>query len=151
MNKALRLACQIAQEFEGYRGDAYLCPAGVPTIGYGTTVYPDGQRVTLTDGHCDEAQAMEYLEHEMKKCLDAVIEASPNLKEQSDEMQAAIADFAYNLGHNAYRTSTLRKRIDAADWADVPNQLRRWVYAGGKKLAGLERRREAEIKLIKSS
>jgi lysozyme len=61
---------------------------------------------------------------------------------------AAITDFAFNVGTGALRASTLRRRVNAGAWDDVPAQLMRWVFAAGKRLRGLERRRAAEAALI---
>jgi lysozyme len=62
----------------------------------------------------------------------------------------AILDFVYNLGPRRYRSSTLRRRVNEGRWEDVPTELRRWVYGGGKVLPGLKRRREAEASLIRT-
>jgi len=61
----------------------------------------------------------------------------------------AIADFVYNLGAGRYRVSTLKRKIDAADWQGACEQLPRWVWGGGRKLPGLVVRRMAEIQLIR--
>lgn len=61
---------------------------------------------------------------------------------------AAILDFAFNLGAGSLRVSTLRRKINAAGWHEVPTQLRRWNKAGGRVLRGLTRRREPEIELL---
>ena len=65
----------------------------------------------------------------------------------SDLQAAALIDFTHNLGSGNLRASTLRAVINRDDYDAVPFQLRRWVYGGGKRLGGLIRRREAEIKL----
>jgi lysozyme len=58
--------------------------------------------------------------------------------------KASIVDFAYNVGVNAFKTSTLRKRILSGNFDDVENQLMRWTKGGGKTLPGLVKRRKAE-------
>ena len=60
----------------------------------------------------------------------------------------AMADFVYNLGLGRYRASTLRRKVDSGEWESVPEQLRKWVWGGGKKLPGLVLRRQAEILLL---
>jgi lysozyme len=68
----------------------------------------------------------------------------------TDERVSAIADFSYNCGLGALEASTLRRRILAHDWDQVPVELRKWVHGGGRVLPGLVRRREAEIALLDS-
>jgi lysozyme len=72
-----------------------------------------------------------------------VLVASPILL-QYPQTLGAIADFAYNLGVARYRSSTLKRRIDAKQWSDAKLELKKWVYGGGQKLPGLVRRRQAE-------
>ena len=64
-----------------------------------------------------------------------------------ENQRAALTSFAYNLGSGALKASTLLRRVNGGDWEDVPNQFLRWVYAGGRPVTGLERRRAAEVML----
>jgi lysozyme len=131
--------------FEGYSSTPYRCAAGVWTIGYGTTRYPDGRRVTGDDPECTKQQAEAWLHHELEKAERAVIMyCKPYL---NDKQRAALASFVYNLGSGAFKASTLRRRINSGDWDDVPYQLSRWNKAGGRVLRGLVRRRTAEAEL----
>lgn len=125
----------------------YLCPAGVPTIGVGATYYEDGTPVTLHDPAITRERALQLL-HWMiaTRYLPAVRVLCPGVN--SPDRLAAIIDFTFNLGSGKLRASTLRRRINADRWEDVPAELRKWVWASGKKLRGLSRRREAEIVLI---
>ena len=66
----------------------------------------------------------------------------------TDGQYGALCDFVFNVGVGNFRTSTLRKRVNARDFDRVPFEFRRWVYAGGRKLAGLAKRREKEISLF---
>ena len=128
--------------FEGYSSTPYLCSGGVWTIGYGTTRYPDGRRVTKGDAACTKEQAEEWLHHELTKAEQVVMRyCTPYL---NDMQRSALASFVYNLGSGAFKASTLRRRINSGDWDDVPYQLSRWNKAGGRVLRGLVRRREAE-------
>lgn len=141
-------AVNLARRFEGYRGSPYLCPAGVATIGYGTTRYPDGRRVTLADAPVTRATAETYLRHELASCVAASVRLCPVLAGESDGRLAAIADFIYNLGAGRLQASTLRRRVNARDWPGVASELRKWVRGGGRVLPGLVLRREAEIALL---
>jgi lysozyme len=122
----------------------YLCPAGVPTIGYGFTHYADGTVVTLADPPMTRAQAQSLLEHMMRtQYMRSTIRLCPNI--DSPERLGAITDFAFNIGSGNLRTSNLRKKILAGDWEAVPAELRKWTRGGGRVLRGLVLRREAEI------
>jgi lysozyme len=144
---AVAVACILARRWEGFRSTPYLCPAGVPTIGYGFTHYADGRFVTLGDPPMTRAAAQSLLEHMVRtKYMRDTLRLCPNI--DSPERLGAITDFAFNLGSGNLRASTLRKKILAGDWAAVPGQLRKWVRANGKILRGLVLRREAEIGYI---
>lgn len=144
---AIATATALARRFEGLYLQPYLCPAGVPTVGYGATYYEDGTRVTLRDPAItrERAEALLFW-HVRNVYLPVVRKLCPNI--DTPERLAAIIDFAFNLGTTNLRTSTLRKRILAGAWDDVPAELRKWVMAGGKRLRGLELRRGAECLLI---
>jgi lysozyme len=146
--EALELAEALCKQFEGFRSKPYLCPAGFPTIGYGTVYKPDGSKVTLTDPPISEEQAASWLRSELiNNYMLGVLRASPILA-QYPRALAAIADFAYNLGVPRYKSSTLRKRVDALDWNGANTEIRKWVMGGGKSLPGLVKRREAEALLL---
>jgi lysozyme len=142
MNK---VGTDLVAGFEGYSDTPYLCPAGVWTIGFGTTRYPGGKRVAREDNPCTKAQAEEWLNHELERSEHYVINSCPVYL--NENQRAALASFVYNLGRGAFRASTLRKRISAGRFDDVPHQLSRWNKAGGRILNGLIRRRAAEAEL----
>ena len=79
--------------------------------------------------------------------IDAALKASPILQGKEFKL-AAIADFIYNCGIGNYQSSTLKKRVDAGNWLEASQEIRRWNKAGGKVLAGLTARREDEAKLL---
>lgn len=144
---ALGEAGELCRRFEGFRAAPYLCPAGVPTIGYGSTFYPDGTKVALTDTPITPRRADEMLEHELARLVAPVTAACPLLLANAARL-AAILDFTYNLGIARLRASTLRQRVNAQDWRAAQSELRRWVRGGGKILPGLVARREAECAII---
>lgn len=146
---ALDTAISIAKVFEGFYSKPYLCPAGVWTIGFGTTVYPSGIRVTKLDKQISKDLGEEYLLYEMKYSLAAASRLCPVLLlEENENRLAAITDFVYNLGSGRLQQSTLRRRINETDWEEVKVQLGKWVFGGGKKLPGLVKRRKVEARLI---
>ena len=149
-------ALDLIKSFEGYlkpvnKGSdlvkPYLCPANVPTIGWGTTRYPDGTRVKMTDPIIDSRMAEHYLASELRQDEAAVQRLTPNVL-WHELMYGAIVSFAYNCGSGAYGGSGLRRAILAQRWDDVPRELRKWRVGGGRVLPGLVRRREAEIALF---
>lgn len=146
--QALAIAAGLCRRFEGLRLKPYLCPAGVPTIGYGSTRYADGKAVTLRDAPITAAQADELLMATLRRdYLPGVLRLSPSLADKP-QVLGAIVDFAYNLGVAKYGSSTLRKRIDAGDMAGARAELAKWVRGGGKVLPGLVARRAAEVALL---
>lgn len=144
----LEIATTLCKEFEGFRGKPYICPAGVPTIGYGTTRYPDGRAVAMTDAPVTRAEANAILEHQLRAdFLPGVLRLCPSLVTDTRRLNAVV-DFAYNLGVGRLQTSTLRRKLNQGDWAGAKEQLMRWVRGGGRVLPGLVRRREAEAALL---
>ena len=146
----LELAAALCRQFEGYRAKPYLCPAGVPTIGYGSTYYADGRKVTLEDAPMSEPDARSLLMYELQHTyLPGTLRQCPSLI--ADERKCnAIVDFCYNLGIGRLQTSTLKRKINAGDWEGAREQLMLWTRGGGKVLPGLVRRREAEKALLLS-
>jgi len=137
-------AIDLCTTFEGFFSKPYLCPARVPTIGYGTTRYPNGQAVTLKDQAITKDRAIEFMKVELSRNMFEVARTCPILLTTDEYWYGAIIDFVYNLGIGRLQTSTLRRRINAQLWQDVPFELNKWVYASGKKLNGLNIRRRAE-------
>lgn len=125
--------------FEGFRAKAYKCPAGIWTIGYGHTKgVKSGDIIT-------KEQGVKYLREDVAFAEKYV----NNLGVCETQGQFdALVDFVFNLGSSALKNSTLLKKIkNKASDSEICKQFRRWVYAGGKKLTGLVRRREAECEL----
>jgi lysozyme len=144
----LELAAELCKRFEGFRSKPYLCPANVATIGYGSTYYADGRKVTLQDSPIDETTASALLMHELEHTyLPSVLRQCPILA--TDERKCnSVVDFVYNLGCGRLQTSTLKRKINAQDWEGAKEQLMLWNKGGGKVLAGLTKRRKAECALL---
>lgn len=146
-------ALALIKDFEGFlrlmadgRVKPYLCPASVATVGWGTTIYPDGSRVKLTDPPIDRTKATEYLAWEIRK--DEAAFDRLTTRPLPELSRGAMVSFIYNCGSGAYRASNLRRAVNDGRWADVPKELRKWRIGGGRVLAGLVRRREAEASLF---
>lgn len=144
VNKA---GTDLIKSFEGLFLKPYLDPVGIPTIGLGTIKYPDGKAVTMRDRAISEIEATHYLMHEVE-------EKARNVERMckvplNDNEYAALVSFAYNIGWQGLEKSTLMKLLNAgADRLAVADQFLRWNKAGGKELAGLTRRRQAERSLF---
>lgn len=146
-----KTAIDLAKRFEGFhrvpkndplrRAHPYLCPAGFWTVGYGHLCDPAHAPIT-------EVQAEVYLAHDLQTAITATLRHCPVLATQSEERLAAIVDFTFNLGAGRLQTSTLRRRVNQRDWVAAGQELRRWVYGGGKVLPGLVARRAAEVSLL---
>ncbi len=146
-DQAILLAADLCRVFEGFRSKPYLCPAGVWTIGYGSTLYPNKKKVSLNDSPVTKEQAEQYLQDDLLLLAQNLRLLSPVLVRHPARF-AAIIDFAYNLGTGRYRASTLRRRVDAGDWEAAKVELRKWNKGGGKILPGLVKRRAAEATLL---
>lgn len=143
--KAIEIAAVLCVRFEGYYSHPYLCPAGVPTIGYGATHYLDGRRVKMTDPPISKEAAYRLLLLMIERTyLPGVLKVCPRLINESAEMLAAIIDWTFNLGAGNLRASTMAKRINAGAWEAVPAEIMKWDMAGGRKLRGLTLRRQAD-------
>ena len=133
-------AIELIKHYEGLYLETYLCPAKVATIGYGTTVYPNGEKVKLGDKITKE-EAEVYLQYEIKK-----IEKQFNLglKLNEDQKDACVS-FIYNLGIGNFKSSTLLKKmkVDPND-PTIEQEFMKWINANGKPLEGLRKRRHSE-------
>ena len=135
-------------EFEGLRLNAYPDPGtgNEPwTIGYGTTIYPNGHKVRK--GHVvTQEEALEYLQHDTKRFADSVnrLVKVPLNQNQFD----ALVSFTYNVGDGALEKSTLLRKLNNSDYRGAADEFGKWVNAGGKAMYGLVRRRTAERDLF---
>jgi lysozyme len=131
----------LIRRFEGFSPTVYLCPGGWPTIGYGH-VFREAERERFASG-INEDEAEELLRRDVSKAERAVLRliTVPLTDGQFD----AMVSFAFNLGGGALQRSTLRRKVNRGEHSGVPAEFRNWIWAGGRKLKGLVRRREAEV------
>lgn len=150
MTEVPKTAIELAKRFEGFhrvpkadpgRAHPYICPAGYWTIGYGHLCDPKHPPIT-------EGEAEVYLAHDLQTALAATLLYCPVLATETEGRLAAIVDFTFNLGAGRLQTSTLRRRVNQRDWGAAGQELRRWVYGGGKVLPGLIIRRVAGSALL---
>ena len=139
-------AIDLIKRYEGLCLKAYKCPAGVWTIGYGTTRYHMAEPVREGD-IISEAKAEELLAFDVMFFADR-IEGLITAKVTDNEF-CALLSFSYNVGYGALKSSTLLRKLNAGhDRKIVAEQFMRWVKAGGRELAGLVARRNAERALF---
>lgn len=131
---------RLIKSFEGLRLRAYQDAVGVWTIGYGTTrnVQP-GQVITEAEAERLLTQDVERFERDVNAAVTVPL---------NDNQFSALVSFAYNVGSEALRSSTLLRLLNAGDYQGAADQLPRWNQAGGRVLAGLTRRRNAERALF---
>jgi lysozyme len=135
----------IIRKYEGLKLRAYICPSGLPTIGYGATFYMNGSRVQIGDvitiDHADK-----LLHFQVKLFADEVrrtVKSNIN-----DNQLGALVSFCFNVGGAAFSKSTLARKVNAnPNDSTIRNEFMRWTRGGGKVLPGLVKRREEEANL----
>lgn len=146
-------AIDLAKRFEGFhrvpkhdpqRAYPYICPAGYWTIGFGHLCQPAHPPITEEEGE-------RYLAIDLQIAMKATLRYCPVLITEPEGRLAAIVDFTFNLGAGRLQTSTLRRRVNQRDWFAAEQELRRWIYGGGKVLPGLVSRRAAESAFLTAS
>lgn len=144
MRGAAEIADQLIRRYEGCSKkrrdgliEAYICPAGYPTQGWGIVV-PSLDVPPITQEMADS-----ILAREIPRYMAQALSASPGLIAHPAKL-GAITSFVFNLGIGRYKASTLRRKVDAQDWDGAADEFPKWVYGGGRKLSGLEKRRDTE-------
>lgn len=146
MRQVNQTTINLIKLFEGCILKPYLDAVKIPTIGIGTIKYPDGRKVTMKDAPITQAQAEEYLLDHLKgncKSVEDLVKVALN-----DNEFGALVSFVYNLGAGALGKSTLLKKLNSGDRTGAAEEFLKWDFAGGKRLAGLTRRRQAERALF---
>lgn len=132
----------LIQRFESCRLQAYLDSANIPTIGWGTIVYPTGVRVRLGES-CTPYEADAYFRHDLHR-FEASVDALTTDTVTQYQVDALVS-FTYNEGEGAYRKSGLRSKVNAnPNDPTVRDEYMKWYFAGGKPVRGLWARRHTE-------
>ena len=145
--EVLKQAALLVAGFEGFSAPPYLDIGGVATIGYGTTIYPDGRHVTMDDAPVSQEQAQGFLAAHLASILPQVLAACPRL---SGSRLVACLSFAYNEGVGAFSRSTMARLINADNYAAAADEFPKWTKAGGSPRIGLARRRAREREIFMS-
>lgn len=144
--KTNKAGLDLIKSFEGLYLKPYLCPASIPTIGYGSTYYEDNTKVSLQDPAITEERAVQLLQshlEEHERYVEKLVKININ-----DNQFSALVSFCYNVGPSSLKKSTLLRLLNDGDIAGAGEQFLRWNKANGKELPGLTRRRQAERSLF---
>jgi len=153
--KLSKKGLDLLKQLEGFRSKPYLCSAGVPTIGYGSTRYSNGVRVSLRDPEISETKAVEMLIFDVATFDKDVTMLTKSVILTQNQFDALVL-FAYNVGSDIDIDTTpeglgdsalLKKVLKSSTDASIAPEFMKWVYAGGKISNGLIKRRKIESNL----
>jgi lysozyme len=134
-------------QFEGFSSRVYKDPVGIPTIGYGTTRYPNGTKVSLGDPQISKDTALSYMEHHIRTQFLTWVEV--NVPGLNANQLTAIISLIYNIGLANFKSSSvylfIKRKVGCAE---IERAFKMWNRSKGKVLAGLTRRRNAEANLF---
>jgi lysozyme len=146
ITKISKKGIDLIKKYEGFSSKPYLCPANVPTIGFGATFYPDGRKVKLTDEPISEVIAEVILKKQLEK-FEQYVDSYSTDKLNQNQFDALVS-FCFNLGPANLKASTLLKKVNAnSSDPTIKDEFMKWVKAGGKTLKGLVSRRAEEASL----
>jgi lysozyme len=159
MKKVSSKGLALIRSFEGLRLDAYRCPAGIWTIGYGhtTAAGPPSVRPGMKITH---SSAISILEADVQKFVDQIRAVTPNFDKLPQDAFDAVASFVFNVGlNNFWRGGSKREGARGSVWRGVVAQnpkmiamgMRLYIKAGGKVLPGLIKRREIEARMVENA
>ncbi len=134
---------ELIKQLEGFKSEPYVCSGGYLTIGYGHKLLPSDRFNKITEERADIILRKDLLraERSVLKCIDNPL---------SDDQFSALVSFAFNVGGAALQRSSLRQKINYGLYKEAAKEFSKWVYAGGKKITGLVRRRKIEQQLFMS-
>lgn len=148
---------KLLSQWEGVRNKVYKDVAGLPTIGVGHLLTEeqlssgriniDGEAIEFDAGLSDD-QVIALLSQDLNR-FEQTVSNKVQVPLTQNQFDALVA-FTFNIGVSAFEKSTLLKVVNQGHYEQVPEQLRRWVKAGGKTVTGLVNRREHEISLWNS-
>lgn len=141
--QASEKAIEMIKKFESCALKRYKCPAGVLTIGWGNTSHAAKNEI------CTQEQADKWLAEDVTKVTEIVIDAVDGTPLNQNQFDALVS-LVFNIGGGNFRKSTMRKKILACDFEGAAMEFNRWIYAGGKILPGLVKRRAEERKVFES-
>jgi lysozyme len=148
-NKILTLATVLIKSCEGFEPAPYLDSVKVPTIGYGTTYYRDGTRVTMSDSSISEQEALDLLSYKLEtEFFPGILKTFHGSDVINSNQYAALLSFEYNEGVGGLAGSTLAKKLNVGDVQGAADEFPKWDVAEGHVLQGLLNRRLKERTLF---
>lgn len=144
--KISQTGLDLIKMFEGFRSEPYLCPSDIPTIGYGTTRYNDGTKVTLQDKAISKDFATAMLRFQCDSIYGDAVNDYTLIMDNQNRFDA-LTSFTYNVGREGLRTSTLLKKHNSGDVIGASKEFKKWKYSNGEVSSGLVKRRKLEKKL----
>ncbi len=137
---------ELIKKFEGFRSRPYLDIVGIPTIGYGSTFYPNGKKVSISDRPINESFGEELLLSSAGK-FENIINSLVTKNINQNQFDALVS-FVFNIGPTAFRRSTILRKINSnPSDPSIRQEFLRWNKAGGKVINGLTNRRVLESNL----
>ncbi|MCH7393762.1 lysozyme [Acinetobacter dispersus] len=140
-----RVGINLITSFEDIVLNAYDDGVGIWTIGFGTTVYPNGVKVKKGDV-CTAEQAKAFFTYDLKR-FEAAVNGAVKVPLTQNQFDALVS-LTYNIGETAFKKSTLLAKLNKGDFTGAADQFKVWNIGGGKVLKGLVRRRAAERALF---
>ena len=134
---------ELIADFEAFRSRPYKDAVGIPTIGFGTTVYNNGIKVKISDKPISHKKAYEILRYQVDNHYAIAINRYSQVKMTQNQFDALVS-FAYNVGISALQKSTLLKYHNQKKFKKASNEFLKWDHAGRRRLRGLTIRRAAE-------
>ena len=136
----------IIKYYEGWSSRPYKCPAGIATIGYGSTWDINGEKVNMNHKKVTKEQGealllreLRHVDHAIKKLVKA---------ELTENMYSSLASIIYNIGSGNFQRSTLRMKLNRGWYEAAADECPKWRRAGGRILKGLVKRRAKERELF---
>ncbi len=145
--KISEVGLKLIKKFEGSSSSPYVCPAGVVTIGIGSTLYENGKKVKMSDPSISEKRMLEILKYQVKKIYGKAVKKYVEV-ELTQNQYDALVSFVYNVGAGAFKKSTLLRKLNKGDYLGASEEFKRWNRGGDKILKGLVKRRKAEEELF---
>lgn len=137
----------LIKKFEGFRSEAYQDSVGIWTVGYGSTMWPDGKKV-VKGQKMTMAEAEKVMAWELERKGSVILSGLPATTTINQNQYDALLSFAYNMGVGALLKSTLFRKVKVnPNDETIRAEFNRWINAGGKPLKGLITRRKAEADL----
>lgn len=137
----------LIKQFEGISLVPYLCPAGIPTIGYGNTFYENMKKVTMQDESITRERA-DFLFNFLVTTKFVSVVNRLVIVDLTQNQFDALVSFVYNIGSGNFEKSTLLKKVNQSDFIGASLEFEKWNKANGKVLNGLTKRRLAEKELF---